>query len=229
MALQRSGRTQKFIVGTGEVAEGRQLDKVELYLPDGTALDLTDLGGEPPAPQFNPRGAWVPQAYDQGDAVMHQGAYWASSDTLETDEPGISGAPLVDSDQLQSIWLEQGDLYLDPENFQTADGSPFNAAHPTLAILWCPVTHVGHVQFTFDPQIDQYIGYYVVDPNGTLAATGQSNNSIGMDLDSVGDWMIQLYRDSGTVTEPVLADVVFSAGLIVDPAPAANPWILFAQ
>ena len=67
----------------------------------------------------------------------------------------------------------------------------------------------------------------------SLQGTGQSDNSIGFDFDAVGDWYIQLFQDPGDASNHdaghVVGTVVLSSGLTLTPAPADNPWVLFAN
>jgi len=229
MPVQGSGRVHKYLIDVGpEVPEGKTLDKLQLYLPDGTALDLTDLGGEPPeaGPTFNPRGVWLPGEYDEGDAVIHgSNSYYATATT--SDEPGVTGAPLADGDQLETVWLLPGEeMVFDPEVNFTPDGAPFDDRE-TFAILYLPVLTEGHLQIGIESPTDLYVGYWAVNPSGTLVGTGQSDNSIGFDLDDTGAWYFQVFIDSGDPS-PITLTPVLSAGATITPAPEANPWVLFA-
>jgi hypothetical protein len=156
---------------------------------------------------------------------MHENAAYYATE-LTSDEPGVTGAPLVDDDQLETIWAAPGELQLDTNEGFTPDGAPFDDRF-TTAILYFPVLTEGHVQIAVDSPTDQYIGYGLVAPNGVLAATGQSDASIGFDLDDTGTWLCQLFKDSGT-SGLVTLTTVFSGGLTITPAPEANAWVRFA-
>jgi len=191
---------------------------------------------EPAPPAFSPQGPWVAGDYPAGSTVLYDnGAWWASTDTTEDDVPGVTGAPLTPDDLFSTVWAEAGEVI-----FDTSTGSTVGASDDPWApdvystVLYVPVTHTGHMQIALDTFDDHYVGYYLIKgSNMSLQGTGQSDNSIGFDFDAVGDWYIQLFQDPGDASNhdagQVVGTVVLSSGLTLTPAPADNPWVLFAN
>lgn len=229
--LHQSGRIRKFIVSTGEPREGETLDKLQLFLPNGDAIDLSNLEAPEAAPQFNPRGDWVAGEYQQGDAVMvENSSYWASETTSE--EPGVTGAPLTPDDLFQTIWVAPAFTFDTTNGSSVTDSDDPWTPDVYSEVLYVPVTHVGHLQIALDTFDDHYVSYSLVRGSDmSLQGTGASDTSIGFDFDSLGAWYIQMYHDpgfdSGHDAGAVIATAVYSAGLTVTPAPATNPWIRF--
>lgn len=229
MPVQGSGRVHRFLADVGgDLPEGKTLDKIQIYLPDGTALDLSTIGEtpEPPeaVPQFVPQGLWAPGEYAAGSVVIHDGSsYW--TEVVTSEEPGVTGAPLEDG--LETVWLRPGeDQLFDPDETFTPDGSPFDDVE-SFAILYIPVLTEGHLELGISSPTDLYVGYGAINPSGTLVGTGQSDTSIGFDLDDTGEWFFQLRVDSGDPS-PITISPVLSAGATITPPPEANPWVAFA-
>lgn len=177
-------------------------------------------------------GEWLAGDYPAGTVVTYgQTTFLATADATADDEPGISGAPLTDNDQIQTVWAVAGEMRFDTTEGQQGDGDPFSDDVATY--LYVPVTHAGHLQIGLDTFDDHYVSYLLVKGSDmSLQGSGASDTSLGFDLDSTGDWFIQLYHDpgfdSGHDAGPVVANLVLSAGLTLQAAPEANPWQAFA-
>lgn len=106
MTIQTSGRVQKFLLDVGGTPpEGRTLDKLQLFLPDGTAVDVSGGGGG-----GGYQGLWQPDTdYSAGSLVgipkddfetSHQAfLYGTDVDILAgTAIPGVDALEMVYAD-----------------------------------------------------------------------------------------------------------------------------------